>query len=294
MNFTAIDFETANNKRTSGCSLGLVKFENGVITQTRNFLFKPKPFFFTNSHIHHIYENDVIDKPYFIDLWDEINNLIDGDLLVAHNAAFDLSVLRSMLELENVEFPDLKYACTWRLSKSFYDLKDHKLPTVSNHLNISLNHHDALSDALACGKIALELLNYYNCRSIEELSEDFQLGQIYPPFDYKPFSNSSRRSSKKSSIKVHSKKIYSTSDSVFIKSDKFKDLSIVISGVFIHHSRDELKKMIEQNGGKNTASISKKTSFLVAGDKMGPSKREKAETLGVSIISEDEFIELLK
>jgi len=70
--------------------------------------------------------------------------------------------------------------------------------------------------------------------------------------------------------------------------------SFVISGVFIHHSRDELKKMIEQNGGKNTASISKKTSFLVAGDKMGPSKREKAETLGVSIISEDEFIELLK
>ena len=70
--------------------------------------------------------------------------------------------------------------------------------------------------------------------------------------------------------------------------------SFVISGVFTNHSRDELKKMIEQNGGKNTASISKKTSYLVAGDKMGPSKREKAENLEVSIITEDEFIELLK
>jgi DNA ligase (NAD+) len=70
--------------------------------------------------------------------------------------------------------------------------------------------------------------------------------------------------------------------------------SFVISGVFTNHSRDELKKMIEQNGGKNTASISKKTSYLVAGDKMGPSKREKAENLEVSIISENEFIELLK
>ena len=70
--------------------------------------------------------------------------------------------------------------------------------------------------------------------------------------------------------------------------------SFVLSGVFTNHSRDELKKMIEQNGGKNTASISKKTSYLVAGDKMGPSKREKAEKLEVSIISEDEFIELLK
>ncbi len=70
--------------------------------------------------------------------------------------------------------------------------------------------------------------------------------------------------------------------------------SFVISGVFSNHSRDELKKLIEQNGGKNTASISKKTSYLVAGDKMGPSKREKAENLGVAIITEDEFIELLK
>ena len=70
--------------------------------------------------------------------------------------------------------------------------------------------------------------------------------------------------------------------------------SFVISGVFTNHSREELKKLIEQNGGKNTTSISKKTSYLVAGDKMGPSKREKAESLAVSIISEDEFIELLK
>ena len=70
--------------------------------------------------------------------------------------------------------------------------------------------------------------------------------------------------------------------------------SFVISGVFTNHSRDELKKLIEQNGGKNTSSISKKTSYLVVGENMGPSKREKAEKLEVSIISEDEFIDLLK
>ena len=70
--------------------------------------------------------------------------------------------------------------------------------------------------------------------------------------------------------------------------------SFVISGVFTNHSRDELKKLIEQNGGKNTSSISKKTSYLVAGENMGPSKREKAEKLEVSIISEDEFIALIK
>lgn len=70
--------------------------------------------------------------------------------------------------------------------------------------------------------------------------------------------------------------------------------SFVISGVFREHSRDELKKLIEQNGGKNTSSISKKTTYLVAGDNMGPSKREKATLLEVSIISETEFIALLQ
>ncbi|UTW66524.1 NAD-dependent DNA ligase LigA [bacterium SCSIO 12643] len=78
-----------------------------------------------------------------------------------------------------------------------------------------------------------------------------------------------------------------------LSSQKLKGMSIVISGVFVKHSRDELKKMIELNGGKNSGSISKKTAFIVAGDKMGPSKLEKAEKLGVKIISEDDLLELI-
>lgn len=75
--------------------------------------------------------------------------------------------------------------------------------------------------------------------------------------------------------------------------DKLKGLSIVISGVFTHHSRDEYKLMIEQNGGKNVGSISGKTSFILAGDNMGPAKLQKAEKLGVRIVSEEEFLEML-
>ena len=77
-------------------------------------------------------------------------------------------------------------------------------------------------------------------------------------------------------------------------SDKLKGLSIVISGVFAHHSRDEYKTMIETNGGKNVGSISSKTSFILAGDNMGPAKLQKAEKLGVKIMSEDEFLALLQ
>ena len=76
--------------------------------------------------------------------------------------------------------------------------------------------------------------------------------------------------------------------------DKLVGKSIVISGVFAHHSRDEYKEIIEKNGGKNVGSISKKTSFILAGDNMGPAKLEKANKLGIQIMTEDEFLKLLE
>ncbi len=76
-------------------------------------------------------------------------------------------------------------------------------------------------------------------------------------------------------------------------SDILKDKTIVISGVFNHHSRDEYKALIERHGGKNAGSISAKTSFVLAGDNMGPAKREKAQQLGVRLMTESEFLELI-
>lgn len=75
--------------------------------------------------------------------------------------------------------------------------------------------------------------------------------------------------------------------------DKLQGKSIVISGVFAHHSRDEYKEMIEKHGGKNVGSISKKTSFVLAGENMGPSKLEKAQKLGITILNEDEFLAMI-
>jgi DNA ligase (NAD+) len=77
------------------------------------------------------------------------------------------------------------------------------------------------------------------------------------------------------------------------KSDRLKDMSIVISGVFAHHSRDEYKAMIEKHNGKNVGRISSKTSFILAGENMGPSKLEKAQKLGIKIMNEEEFLRLV-
>lgn len=76
--------------------------------------------------------------------------------------------------------------------------------------------------------------------------------------------------------------------------DRLSGKSIVISGVFAHHSRDEYKELIEQHGGKNVGSISKKTSFILAGENMGPSKLEKAQKLGVPIVNEDDFLSMIE
>lgn len=78
------------------------------------------------------------------------------------------------------------------------------------------------------------------------------------------------------------------------RTEKLKGLSIVISGTFTNHSRDELKHLIEQNGGRNAGSVSKKTSYILAGENMGPGKLEKAKQLGIPIITEDEFLNILE
>ncbi len=83
------------------------------------------------------------------------------------------------------------------------------------------------------------------------------------------------------------------SDQVGARSDVLKGLTLVISGTFAHHSRDEYKAMIERHGGKNASAISGKTDYLLAGENMGPAKRSKAEKLGVKLINEDEFLKLI-
>ena len=79
-----------------------------------------------------------------------------------------------------------------------------------------------------------------------------------------------------------------------VKGSALTGKTIVISGTFAHHSRDEYKTMIDQNGGKNSGSVSSKTSFILAGENMGPEKMKKAESLGVKLLTEDEFLKMLK
>jgi DNA ligase (NAD+) len=86
---------------------------------------------------------------------------------------------------------------------------------------------------------------------------------------------------------------FQSEEKTLMLSDRLAGKTIVISGVFIHHSRDEYKELIEKNGGKNSSAISGSTSFILAGENMGPAKKEKAAELGVLLMNEEDFLKLI-
>lgn len=164
MNFTAIDFETANGNPASACAIGIVVVENGEIVHEVCYLLKPYTDWFSKYHVavHNITAFDVRNSPRFEDVWPKIIRYIeDADYLVAHNAGFDMSVLRRCLEYAELAVRLPQSVCTVKLAKKkLPHLPNHKLNTVAEFLDIELNHHEALSDARAAAQIML-LLNDY-------------------------------------------------------------------------------------------------------------------------------------
>ncbi|MGQ1909922.1 exonuclease domain-containing protein [Marinifilum sp. RC60d5] len=184
MNFTAIDFETANAKRNSACSLGLVRVENGKIIESKDWLISPPDMYFhpINVSIHGIREKDVENKPSFNYIWEEIEKYIEGNIVIAHNASFDISVLRACMETYGIPLPEFDYLCTVQISKNIWPgMPNHKLNTLAHLFDISLKHHDALEDTLACAKIALKACQTTNSKNLNELAKQLKIapGKVF-------------------------------------------------------------------------------------------------------------------
>lgn len=160
--FAAIDFETANNERTSVCSVGVVIVRDGEIVDSFYSLIQPEPNYYNYwcTQVHGLTAEDTADAPIFPKVWKKVALLIDGLPLVAHNKAFDESCLRAAFRCYQMEYPEYPFLCTLTASrKTFPYLKDHKLHTVAQECGYTLeNHHHALADAEACAAIAVNLL----------------------------------------------------------------------------------------------------------------------------------------
>lgn len=160
-NFAAIDFETANGRRSSVCSVGIVIVRNGEIVDRFYSLIRPRPNYYTEwtTEIHGLTRIDTDEADHFPEVWERVRKKLEGLPLVAHNARFDEGCLKAVFAEYKMKYPDYKFHCTLMASRRCLRLPNHRLNTVSAACGYDLDHHHhALADAEACAAIALKLL----------------------------------------------------------------------------------------------------------------------------------------
>lgn len=156
--FAAIDFETANGRRSSICSVGIVIVKNGEITDKFYSLIRPRPNYYTEwtTAVHGLDHFDTDYEANFPEVWGRIAKRIEGLPLVAHNKQFDEGCLKAVFAEYDMDYPGYKFYCTLAASRRCLKLPNHKLHTVSAACGFDLaNHHHALGDAEACCHIVL-------------------------------------------------------------------------------------------------------------------------------------------
>jgi len=160
--FVAIDFETANNERTSVCSVGVVIVRDGVVVDTFYSLIQPEPnyYHYVCTRVHGLTRRDTDGAPLFPAVWAAIALMIDGLPLVAHNKAFDEGCLKAAFRCYRMDYPDYEFHCTYAASRrAFPRAENHRLHTVAALCGYRLeHHHHALADAEACAWIARAIL----------------------------------------------------------------------------------------------------------------------------------------
>lgn len=305
--FVAIDFETANNMMNSACSLGIAAVRNLEIIKTDYFLIKPPTdrFGHENIEIHGIRYEDVKDCEKFPFFYNDILNYIKNSWYVmAHNAQFDMSVLRSCIEYYSLELPEFVYIDTINLSAQVKCGCGNSLADCAKFFNIELkSHHEALCDAITCARIVIESIKCSGLKSLPEYIAS------YPNVKRKVFSElkSNRSMPKSRNIFQYVKPSeIITTVSTFNKSNAFYQKNCVITGELEVLSRREVMQKIVDLGGIIKTSVSSKTNYLIVGkqDKrlVGEdglsTKEEKAYSLiengaNIIILNENEFLSML-
>jgi DNA polymerase-3 subunit epsilon len=173
MDFVAIDFETAQYARESACAVGLVKYRQGEPVDSFYSLVRPPVLYIRPdfTRIHGITRGDVQDAPVFAELWEPMIRPFIADVpLAAHNASFDMGVLRAVLVWYGLPLPCLSYFCTLKLARHTWpELNSHRLTALGAHFGITYEAHNALADAQVCGDLACRAAHQFGSRNLGEL-----------------------------------------------------------------------------------------------------------------------------
>jgi len=288
MKAIAIDFETANEMRASACAVGRAWCSDGEVVRIEERLIRPRKLRFSpiNSAIHGICADHVRNSPELPDVLAEFSEDLIGATLIAHNAAFDMSVLRAALDDYGEPYPECSYLCSLKVAKRTWpDLSTHKLNAVAEHLGIPLHHHVAGEDAAAAAKIVAAASRAHGARSISELACacDIEMGRLFLK-DYFPCTGGGAIS--RGEARALNR------DPIEIDSDMFLGLTIVFTGALERFSRDEAHVFVVANGGKILESVSKKVDYVVVGLNAG-AKLVRARELGIRVLTEEQWLNII-
>ena len=176
LDFTAIDFETANSSPASACSVGLVRVRGGEVVATAGWLIRPPAghddFQEWNVRIHGIHPEDVVRAATWEQQLDALTGFAGADVLVAHNAGFDLNVLRRACEVTDLDAPPYRSLCSLAVARKTYKLESYRLPKAAEAAGFgAFAHHDALADARACAQIVIDAARRTGATDIDALAK---------------------------------------------------------------------------------------------------------------------------
>lgn len=180
MDFTAIDFETANSSAASACSVGLVRVRDGKVVERAGWLIQPPPghdeFLEWNTRIHGLTARDVAGAQSWSEQLPALTAFAGDDLMVAHNAGFDMSVLRRACEATGDACPPYDYLCSLQIARKTYELDSYRLPMAAAAAGFTeFAHHDALADAEACAHIMIDAAARHSAGDLATLADTLAL-----------------------------------------------------------------------------------------------------------------------
>jgi DNA polymerase-3 subunit epsilon len=176
LDFTAIDFETANSSPASACAVGLVRVRAGRVVAKAGWLIQPpaghdefNPF---NTRIHGIRVEDVVGAAEWSRQLDDLCAFAGADVLVAHNAGFDMNVMRRACAVTGDALPPYRYLCTLQLARKAYVLDSYRLPVAAAEAGFSgFAHHNATADAEACAHIVIDTARRHGASDVSHLAD---------------------------------------------------------------------------------------------------------------------------
>ena len=290
-------------------ALATVVLEDGQVVEKVEWLIRPPEMYFNpyNTKIHGIREDDVRDKPEFCGLWGTVRCYFERNIVLAHNATFDMGVLGRTLDTYKIAYPEVKFACTRLISRHTWPgFASYSLVSVADMLGIRFQHHDAIEDAVVCSEIALRACQETGAASIDELLN--RLGIAAGALTHQGYCRPERAEPRRGSLRHENPRFETGSRASRRVTPAIWPAGRLHRNLQVHGRKEAMQRVVDV-GGRCGTSVTCRTDYLVLGDldfhyykftdgeksqKLRDAESLVAAGSGIEIVPEADFLKLLK